>query len=176
MHTLHYIAVTAEDKQDAFGKVSSQLEPTEFGRIVGWSDWHVVGGGRWNTEPANQYNDSSNNIISYEEDRDDFDKAIESVRKWRIHEMNKNIKDIDFDKITSDMVDYISNGGELQSERKFDLHRYSLKLSLDALSGYWTPDSGFYNIDWGSADFSTMQESIDNGNKNWYLVPVDFHF
>ena len=43
MHTLHWWAVEAEDKEDAANVVEAALE----NNYVEWSDWHVVGGGRW---------------------------------------------------------------------------------------------------------------------------------
>ena len=44
MHTLHWWAVEGVDKEDAFSQVTSALLE---GNYVEWSDWHVVGGGRW---------------------------------------------------------------------------------------------------------------------------------
>ena len=49
MHTLHWWAVEAEDKEDAFNIVKGRLITDEGNNWVDWSDWHVVGGGRWNT-------------------------------------------------------------------------------------------------------------------------------
>ena len=50
MHTLHYIAVEADNKQEAFDKVVIGLQPNEDGHRLGdWSDWHVVGGGRFSS-------------------------------------------------------------------------------------------------------------------------------
>jgi len=44
MHTLHWWAVEAEDKEDAANIVEAALSENNY---VEWSDWHVVGGGRW---------------------------------------------------------------------------------------------------------------------------------
>ena len=60
MHTLHYIAVEADSKQQAFDKVVVSLSPNEDGhRLADWSDWHVVGGGRWSSN-ANKENNLMN--------------------------------------------------------------------------------------------------------------------
>ena len=62
MHTLHYFAVQAEDNQEAFDIVQSRLEHGEDGAFVEWSDWHVVGGGRWS---QSQYEDSSDTVTNF---------------------------------------------------------------------------------------------------------------
>jgi hypothetical protein len=53
MHTLHYFIVEAPDKEEAFSEVSALLEPSDDTgySFPEWSDWHVVGGGRWKLYP-----------------------------------------------------------------------------------------------------------------------------
>ena len=68
MHTLHYFAVEAEDIQEAFDIVESRLSSEDGDKFVDWSDWHVVGGGRWSENPNNQYENSPEDIVSYDVD------------------------------------------------------------------------------------------------------------
>lgn len=178
MHTLHYIAVTAEDKQDAYSKVVTYLEPSDEGyRQADWSDWHVVGGGRWNSK-GSQYDNSDSDVISYSEDKDKFDEAIAGVRKSRINEMNRLMEHVNTDKFISDMVDYISNGGEIEQKQRYDLNSYYVKSAAKLLQGYWTPDSYFYDMDEHVGSFDYLKERLDNPDTaaKQYLVPVDFHF
>lgn len=178
MHTLHYIAVEAESKEEAFQKVVDELEPTDYGRVVEWSDWHVVGGGRWNSDHSNQYNDSSNDIISYKEDKQKFLEAIDGVRKARIQEMNRNLDKINVDKFISDVVDYISNGGELDDDDRYDMNSYYISSAAKMMRNYWTPDSYFFDLTYGSAGIQNLLARLDNEEASGlqYLVPVDFHF
>lgn len=60
MHTLHYVAVEADNKQQAFDKVVVSLSREDGHTPADWSDWHVVGGGRWST---NANKESENNLM-----------------------------------------------------------------------------------------------------------------
>jgi hypothetical protein len=44
------------------------------------------------------------------------------------------------------------------------------------IQGEWDMNSYFYDMHSASTNPDHMYKSIDLGNKNWYLVPVDFHF
>ena len=174
MHTIHYIAVEADNAQEAFDIVESRLSSEDGEKFVEWSDWHVVGGGRWS---QSQYEDSSDTIISYATDPTGFTKAIEDVRKWRIDEMNRYLEQINFDKFQSDMVDYISNSG-IPSNERFDLNSYYFKKAGDMLMDYYTPDSYFYDLVEYTAHMGYLQERLDNPDTSMlqFLVPVDFHY
>jgi hypothetical protein len=53
MHVLQWIAVEADEKDEAYRRVEDTLQ-TMLGDYesptLTWYDWFVVGGGRWNTE------------------------------------------------------------------------------------------------------------------------------
>lgn len=174
MHTLHYFAVEAQDNQEAFDIVQTRLSDEGEGRFVEWSDWHVVGGGRWSDS---QYEDSSDTVISYATDPEGFTKAIESSQKWRIEEMNRYLEQINFDKFQSDMVDYISNSG-IPSNERFDLNSYYFKKAGNMLMDYYSPESYFYDLVEYTAHMGYLKERLDNPDKAMlqFLVPVDFHY
>ena len=178
MHTLHWIAVKAESKQEAFDIATLSLLPSDEGyRIADWSDWHVVGGGRWSETP---YKDSQNMIISYDEQPDEFMTVLSNIKKYRITYMNDKLTKLDsaFDKLKSDIVDYISNDCGLDDKRQFDFSRWEIKEAITMLSGEWTPDSGFYDHSEFTSKFKYLEERLDKPEeaKLHYLVPVDFHF
>lgn len=177
MHTLHYFAVEAEDNQEAFDIVESRLSFEDGEKFVEWSDWHVVGGGRWSENPNNQYNDSPEDVISYDVDPERFLKTIEKIRQWRIEEMNRYLEQVNFDKFQSDMVDYISNSG-IPSNERFDLNSYYFQKAGKMLMDYYTPESYFYDLVEYTAHMSYMQQRLDNPDiaVRQFLVPVDFHY
>ena len=70
MHTLHWWAVEAEDKEDAANIVEAALSENNY---VEWSDWHVVGGGRWSDS---QYENSYDMVISYVDEPIKFNETI----------------------------------------------------------------------------------------------------
>lgn len=176
MHVLHWIAIEAEDREEAFGSVQTLFEPSDEGyRMADWSDWHVVGGGRWSDS---QYHDSPDMIISYATDPDKFNETIEGVRKSRINEMNNLIGKINTDKFVSDMVEYISNGGELPDDIKYDLNSYYIRNASKLLAGHYYYDSYFFDGVETSANLRYLMDRLDNPEraKVQYLVPIDFHF
>ena len=175
MHTLHWWAVEAEDKQEAFGIVKDRLINDDGSNFVEWSDWHVVGGGRWSNS---QYEDSSDMVISYNDEPDKFKETIEGCKKARIYQMNDYLTRIDTDKFISDMVDYISNSGVPDNSQRFDLNSFYVKNAGDLLSDYYTSDSYFYDYVEYTAHMGYVQERLDNPDKKMlqFLVPIDFHF
>jgi len=177
MHTLHYIAVEAQDMEEAFSDVQAFLEPSEETgfRNCDWSDWHVVGGGRWS---ESQYEDSSNMIISYAEKPEEFNKIIDGIVKYRIENANQYLTKIKLDKFTSDIVEYISNSGELPDDSRFDFNNYYINTMCKLMSGEWIPDSAFFDKKDYTADLRYLRERLDKPETAMlqFLVPVDFHF
>jgi len=171
MHTLHWWAVKAEDKEDAFGIVQSKLINGE-GSFVEWSDWHVVGGGRWSDS---QYEDSSDMVISYADTPDEFKTTLETCKNARIEEI-KYLKDkIDIKTFTNKIEEYEKNG-TLGKER-FGLDNYYIKQACELMSEYYNPNSYFYDLIEYTSDMSYLQEQLDSeDSKMLFLVPVDFHY
>ena len=81
MHVLQWIAIEADNKEDALLTAKRQLESLmgEEGSGATWYDWFVVGGGRWNVAEDEDwktgYDEKTNMIISLEEDGIDVFKA-----------------------------------------------------------------------------------------------------
>ncbi len=175
MHTLHWWAVEAEDKEEAMGVVSNRLINDDGVNFVDWSDWHVVGGGRWSDS---QYEDSSNMIISYRDEPEKFEETIKRCQQLRIDEMNTFLERIKTDKFISDMVDYISNSGLPNDEQRFDMNSYYVRKAGDLLSDIYTSDSYFYDMVEYTAHMGYIKERLDNPAKKMlqFLVPIDFHF
>jgi hypothetical protein len=185
LHTLHYIAVEADNKQQAFDKVVVSLLPNEDGyRLADWSDWHVVGGGRWSTNAETSkdfmdgYRDDSTDVISYAENKEKFQEAQTYVGKFKSEAMNRAIKEFKPDKFISDMVDYASEGGRSEYNGDTMMSAYTMKEAATMLMGGWTPDSGLYDLEEHIAELTYLKERLDKPEEavRQYLVPVDFHF
>jgi hypothetical protein len=177
MHTLHWWAVEAEDKEEAFGSVKERLILEDGRNWVDWSDWHVVGGGRWNSE-GDGYTDNDNMIISYNESPDEFKDKLEWCKTARKDEMNRCLSEIKPDKFISDMVDFISNNGVSQDNLRFSMNNYYIKNATDLLQDSYTPNSFFFDFVEHSASLQYVQERLDNPDVPLiqFLVPIDFHF
>ena len=178
MHTLHWIATKAKDRQEAFDIVTVSLTTNEDGnRMADWSDWHVVGGGRWSNS---SYENSSDMIISYAEKPDEFKKTIEDIKRYRINYMNDKLIKLDnaFDNLKSDVVDYISNDCKLDDKRQFDFSRWNITEAIDMINSIWTCDSSFFDHNEFTSSLQYLEERLDKPEEAalHYLVPVDFHF
>lgn len=176
MHTLHWFAVEAQDVEEAFDIVQARLLTEDGERFVDWSDWHVVGGGRWSDS---QYEDSSDMILSNQKNPELFKLRLHEIKKSRIAEMNRYLEHLKFEKLQSDIVDYISNECVMPNELRFgDLNSYYFKKVGDMLMDYYSPDSYFYDLVEYTAHIGYIQERLDNPEKSalQFLVPVDFHF
>ena len=187
MHTLHYIAVQADSKQQAFDKVVVALSKNEDGHsLADWSDWHVVGGGRWSTNARKEsennlmggYNDDPTDVLGFSEDKEKFQETITNIAKWKAEAANRAIKEIDTDKFISDLVDYASEGGRLTYDGSTMMSAYTIKEAAQMLMGGWIPDSGLYDLEEYIAESTYLKERLDKPETQMlqYLVPVDFHF
>jgi hypothetical protein len=75
MHVLQRIAVQADDNSHAFNSVKHYLEVnmgSEY-NYSSWYDWFVTGGGRWNDNGKDSYDDDDQSMtVSYEDDPKKF--------------------------------------------------------------------------------------------------------
>jgi hypothetical protein len=188
MHTLHYIAVEADSKQEAFDKVVIALQPNEDGyRLGDWSDWHVVGGGRFSSNAHKEnkanpmggsYTNDPADVISYTENKEKFQEVVKDILRFRSQSMNRNIVEIKTDKFISQMVDYASEGGRGAWNGDTLMNVYSIRQAAEMLMGSWTCDSGFYDLQEYVSEFEYLDQRLDKPEQavRQYLVPVDFHF
>ena len=169
MHTIHYFAVEADDKDEAFAIVREGLL-NEEDSIASWSDWHVVGGGRWNSE-GQQYEDSSSDVISFALDPDKFAETIEQIKTWRVDQMKWYLKQYNPDVLLTNAQKFIDSNGEQEPEDKFSMDYYYANKISDMLAGNYNADSHFYDYN----NYSASLEYLEPNSRS-YLVPVDFHY
>ena len=175
MHVLQHIAVQADDVDMAFRTVKDTLE-SELGSdesaTNSWFDWFVVGGGRWNPNPNSQYSqDDQSLVISYDDTPAEYRLMIDSMLVNRMDEFNGYRKM--FDEKNIDINAKLDN---YKGVMNYDFELYPLAKMIDMIQGQWDMNSYFYDMHHASTNPEHMYKSIDLGNKNWYAVPVDFHF
>jgi hypothetical protein len=173
MHTLQRIVIKAENKEEAFQTVKTLLENEMGGEGTNsWYDWFVAGGGRWASDEKAQYDDDfMGDVISYEEEPERFMEGIEKSLQFRKDEFASLAKD--YNEGSLDMNEKIAN---YKGETDYDFSLYPLRKLIDMLQGSWDYTSYFYDIDNWSTNPIHFKKAIDNGETNWYTVPVDFHF
>jgi hypothetical protein len=178
MHVLQYIAVQVENqlddpKQEALHLVEQKLQNEMGGeeQYLSWYDWFVMGGGRWNVDPDNQYESSTNMIISYDEAPTEYRAMIDEMISNRKEEFSGYRKSFDMKE-----VDLNAKLDSYAGNMQYDFELYPLAKMIDMIQGKWDFNSYFFDIQHDSTNPEHMYKSIDIGNKNWYLVPVDFHF
>jgi hypothetical protein len=174
MHVLQYIATTAESTKEAFNNVKDHLEEVAHSNF--WSDWHVVGGGRWSQNSKDGYNDTMQDVISYVKDKDKFTKAIQWSKKARADEMKQLLSQLQKD---GGEATFIISALEYIKTAKCDsisMNAYYVNRISQMLLGHWTSDSYFFDISSNSSSYEYIEEAIEENPDNVYLVPVDFHF
>jgi len=176
MHVIQWIATKANDVDEAHSKVKHYLEG-----ILGddpytapsatWYDWFVVGGGRWasNNEP---YDDNFTGDIAHQ-DSPKFQEYLDNAVKYRQQELatyEAEARKINLIELLDNLKDF--DGDRFPVGTKL----YPINKIYDMTIGDWDYTSYFYDIEHDSPNSIHMRETIDNGDKDWYLVPVDFHF
>jgi hypothetical protein len=175
MHVLQRIAIQADDKDEAFGSVKANLEAELGGddyATNSWFDWFVTGGGRWNPNDSEGYDDNDNSMtISYDDEPEKFREAVDVAIQARIDEFNRYRKY--FNEKNVDINAYLDKYNGITD---YSMELYDLSKMIDMAQGKWDYNSYFFDITNQSTNPEFMFRSIDSGNKNWYIVFVDFHF
>ena len=169
MHTLQYIAIQSEDKESAAHTVETLLNE-ELNPGHSWYDWFVVGGGRF-ANGDNPYQDTPENVIAYEDSPLTFEKIVTECVEKRLAEFQELLLDFKLNK-TNLLEMFEAWNGELS----FSMELYPVKKMIDIMQSVWDYTCRFYDIENWSANTHHMNRSIADGNKNWFLVPIDFHF
>ena len=172
MHVLQYITVIADNKDEAFRTVKDTLE-SELGSnefaTNSWFDWFVAGGGRF--VEGNPYEESTTQIISYDEAPLDYRSMIDNMISNRMDEFESYRKSYN-----EKGIDLEAKLDNYRGVMTYDFELYPLKKMIDMIQGEWDMNSYFYDMHHASTNPDHMHKNIDLGNKNWYDVPVDFHF
>jgi hypothetical protein len=174
MHTIQYIATQAQDVDQAHRNVKGYLD-LKMGsgdEYNTWYDWFVTGGGRWTTDPANQYNDDYTGDVVHQSDPK-FDSYLAKAKEYRqtsLDEYVEQAKRVELDKLINDVQ--LSGGDDFRA----GMELYPIKKIYDMAMGEWDFNSYYYDMMNDSANMVHLKNSLDKGQDNWYLVPCDFHF
>ena len=172
MHVLQYIAVQADNEDEAMRTVEDTLNH-ELGideyEGSAWYDWFVVGGGRFTD--GDPYQSSPNNVISYKGKPEEFLSMVDSMISNRKEEFNRYRKTYD-----ENNTDISTELDKYDGDMLYDFKLYDLSKMIDMIQGKWDFNSYFYDIHNQSTNTKWMKESIDKQPDVWYLIPVDFHF
>jgi hypothetical protein len=173
MHCIQYIATTAEDRDEAFRRVKHNLE-AKLGNdpeseTNSWYDWFVTGGGRWAKKEEAQYDDNYQDEVA-EFGTTLFAEYLDKANEFRNDEFSSLIAEAKKVSLT-ELLDTLT-----PNEFRGGMELYPFKKIYDMTMGVWDFNSYFYDMDNDSTNMIYMQQAIDKGIKNWYLVPVDFHF
>lgn len=175
MHTIQYIAVQADDQDLAFRTVKHHLESLmgndPEAPMNTWYDWFVTGGGRWSTSDDPYDDEYQNDVVS--QDSPKFQEYLDKAKEFRqtsLEEYVEQAKKVDVTKTINDVV--VSGGDDFRT----GMELYPIKKIYDIAMGEWDYNSYYYDIMSESANMIHMLRSIENGAKDWWLIPTDFHF
>lgn len=173
MHTLHCIATTATSKGDAYNKVRNAIDAEDG--IAPWSDWSEVGGGRW----ANS-DDPLDGVLSYDNSPEEFIAEVKRIHSNRCAELKSSLERSNWRVAIEDQVERFTK--EIIFPEPFiiekspiDMELYYLDKAVGLLYGRYHNSSYFYDLDDWTSDLYFLLERLNNGEKNQFLVRVDFH-
>lgn len=180
MHVLQWISVQADDKDEAYRRVEDNLQNMlgDFeSPTMTWYDWFVVGGGRFNVNEGDDFGEAytegkTNLIISYDEDPVAFRVQVLRSLENRKAEFDEYAKTVDSSAIDKIIKSYDPKEHDFLAFQSL----YPIKKIIDMTYGTWDFNSYFFDMVHDSTTPKYLYELLDKGNKNWYLVPVDFHF
>ena len=178
MHVIQYVATKADDVESAHRAVKDYLEShlgSESYSSDVWYDWFVTGGGRWASNEEAQYDDNYTGDVVHQ-DSPKFQENLDQAHKWKLEATAYELKYARETDIAA-VLDKIDSDQEGMYPM-FDIASklYPFKKLYEQIAGVWGPDSYFFDIENDCTHPKYMREAIDKGDKNWYLVPVDFHF
>ena len=175
MHTIQYIATRADDTDHAFRSVKDYLE-TQLGNDFesptnAWFDWFVCGGGRWSTSIDPYDNEFQGDVVS--QDSPKFQEYLDKAKEFRQTTFDEYLKQ-------ANEIDYTNLLSEIAAKPEESFHGgmqlYPIKKVYDMTMGTWDYNSYYFDVMNDTASMKSLQDSLDNGAKDWYLIPVDFHF
>lgn len=169
MHTLQYIAIQAEDKESAAHTVETLLNE-ELNPGHSWYDWFVVGGGRF-AKSEDPYQDTFETVIAYEDSPLTFEKIVAECVEKQLAEFQELLTE--YKQSETNLVELFDN---YKGGIEFSMTLYPVKKMIDIMQGAWDYTCRFYDLNSWSSDTHHMNRSLADGNKNWFLVPIDFHF
>ena len=160
MHTLHWIAVVADNAEEAVAEVHDTLLNTESENWWDWFDDSI--GGRW----------AGNDWCKVYQGKD-MVTGLERAKAARKEEILSALKYIDLEKFESQLNGY---DGEDVVTGDYSMNLWSIKKVATVLSGEWHYDSHFYDMRYMHGTMTDLLERLESDPDKQFLVPVDFHF
>lgn len=173
MHVLQWLAVEAENEENATDLVEAELEATDGE----WFDWYVVGGGRYFNDSEDMhksYEMSYDNTISASKDSDIINKVI-SWEQARHEEYGHLVEGLDINKVQAGISAY-DKDKKMDETIEFATHAYKAMGAIKHILGYWTPDSVVYDLTQWTSDTKYIHKRLETKLDKQFFVPVDFHF
>lgn len=159
MHTLHWIAVEADNEAEAFSKVQTEM-PSGEGM---WWDWYDDSiGGRW-----------ANNDWCKIYQGKDIAIGLDHVKANRKAEVERALAHIDLSEFESQLSGY---DGEDVVTNDYSMNLWRITKVAEILSGEWNCDSYFYDMYYGHGTMADLLKRIESNPDKQFLVPIDFHF
>jgi len=159
MHTLHWIAVEADNEPEAFSKAQTEMISAEGM----WWDWYDNSiGGRWANNDWCKIYQGKDILI-----------GLDHVKTNRKEEVERALEKIDLSEFESQLNNY---DGEDVVTTDYSLNLWRIKKLAQLLDGEWNCDSYFYDMVYGSANMADLLKRIESDPDKQFLVPIDFHF
>jgi len=169
--------IKAEDHEDAIGWVQAKVTESED-NFPKWSDWHEVAAGRFSLEGF-AFDEfglelQHNYVVSYETEQEQFEIVLSKLLDYKVNEFAQIKEKLVEAKFSIESIELFSYKSFWESENWLQV--YDLQKLTQLAGDDYIPESYVYDLENHTPSLKYFYESIQNGDKNWFGVMVDFHF
>lgn len=168
MHTVQMLLIEADTHQEAIRRVLNKLSSDVSDDF--WSDWWDVGG-RW----KGIFGENAPDAICYSPDTELFEKHLKEFSDQRVAQI-KELKNLYDTKEKKELEQLIDEYDPTKEDFHLGFDFYPLKSMLRIMSGEWTPDTCYYDLESMSAYQDNFRSRLAENPEKQFGVAVDFHF
>jgi hypothetical protein len=172
--------VEAETETEALERVARHLNDDHS--KPDWSDWHMADesaidegfAGRWQGAYFGEPEEGkvSRDVLRYIDNSALAEEVIEQFKEARLNNFRRAKEEVE--KIELTLLDLEPDTGVAPVSNWSE--GFALISFAKTISGYWTPDSGFFDVTSDSASLRYFRERLAKDIDKQWLVVVDFHF
>lgn len=170
MHTAHIMLVKAEDHDDAISRVQIELTPEEGQHFASWSDWSLVGDEGFGNSRYAFEKEENKYSLSLAEEPEMFMETLDKFIGYRVREtelLKSRIEGVELSSLKAEVDDIDFS----ESAKAYDVLKF-----VELVCGHYTYDSAFYDLQNHTTHLKYFRDSVANGETDWFIVLVDFHF
>lgn len=174
MHTPILLAVEASDVDEAINFAEGFAEASD------WSDW---------SEQAGRFAEKQKSVVRYSDDPEEFMRLVEDYQGAMEDEVRRLLDGVGHLTISELVINPKYRLWDFDTEEPTPLLPtspvdklndkmavYSAHKLLRLTAGYFTPETHFWDVSWGTRNIKNLKERIEENPEGQFVIVWDFHF